>query len=516
MSTRTSRLVALTAATAAGAALALSPTAAASQPDPTAPAGGPAPVHGTSLQDRYIVVFEKGTAARSQRAARSRARSDGARIHRTYTAALDGFAATLPDKALRGLRNNPRVAFLEADRPMRTVDTQSPATWGIDRIDQRSLPLSNSYSYTESGQGVTAYIIDTGIRRTHGELSGRASSGYTAISDGRGTDDCNGHGTHVAGTVGGETYGVAQDVSLVAVRVLDCQGSGSTSGVIAGVDWVTQNASGPSVANMSLGGGVSTALDNAVSSSIASGVTYAVGAGNDYGADACNGSPSRVGSALTVGSSTSSDARSSFSNIGSCLDLFAPGSSITSSWIGSDSATNTISGTSMATPHVAGVAALYLDANPEASASAVGDAIVTTATTNVLSNVGSGSPNRLLYSPLTGGDPVTDPDPTGCDAMPETATGSLSGSGDVDYHPGPSGYYQSGAGTHAGCLSGPSGTDFDLYLEKWNGSRWVVVAQSISSSSEEQVSYSGTSGYYSWRVESWSGSGGYSFGFDRP
>ena len=487
------------------------------RPDRAAPEANRAPVHGTAQDDRYIVVFDKGSTHRQVRSARSDARGNGATIHATYRTVIDGFAATLPPRALRGLRNNPHVAYLEADQPVHLADTESPATWGLDRSDQRSLPLDNSYTYAESGAGVTAYIIDTGIRNSHQEFSGRASSGYTAISDGRGTDDCNGHGTHVAGTVGGETYGVAQDVDLVAVRVLGCNGSGTTSGVIAGVDWVAEDASGPSVANMSLGGGASTSLDNAVSGAIDAGVTFAVAAGNDYGADACDGSPSRVAPALTVGSSTSTDSRSNFSNIGPCLDLFAPGSSITSAWIDSDTDTNTISGTSMATPHVAGAAALFLEANPGASPASVNAAIVDSATSGALSDVGSGSPNLLLYSNLDGSDPEPepDPDPT-CGDLPEGATGTLSGSGDVDYHPAPDGYFYTGAGTHLGCLSGPSSADFDLYLEKWNGWGWSVVAQSISSDSEEEISYSGTSGYYSWRVESWSGSGSYDFGFARP
>ena len=226
------------------------------------------------------------------------------------------------------------------------------------------------------------------------------AAGYTAINDGRGTTDCNGHGTHVAGTVGGTTYGVAKQVTIRPVRVLDCNGSGTTSGVIAGVDWVTSNhaAGAPAVANMSLGGGVSSALDTAVNNSIADGVTYAVAAGNEN-TNACNGSPSRVGAALTVGSTTNTDARSSFSNYGSCLDIFAPGSNITSAWHTGTSATNTISGTSMATPHVAGVAALYLQGNPSASPATVGNAITSTATTGVVSGAQTGSPNRLLYSP---------------------------------------------------------------------------------------------------------------------
>ena len=520
------RLGAGVVASLAGAALALTPavTHAADKPQPQqAPSAaasddGRAPLLGTSADDRYIVVLDKDATKGNLRAAKSDVRADGAKVTHTYTTVLDGFAAKLPPQALKGLRNNPNVAYIEPDRAVQLADTQSPATWGIDRIDQRDLPLSNSYTFDQSGAGVTAYIIDTGVLASHSEFSGRAVSGYSAINDGRGTTDCNGHGTHVAGTVGGETYGVAQDVRLVAVRVLDCNGSGSNSGVIAGVDWVTQNhtAGSPAVANMSLGGGVSSALDTAVANSIADGVTYALAAGNDSGANACNGSPGRVAAGLTIGSTTSSDARSSFSNIGSCLDMFAPGSSITSAWHTSSSATNTISGTSMATPHVAGAAALYLQANPSASPATVGNALISNATTGKVSNPGSGSPNRLLYVGTgTNPDPDPEPEPGGCDSLPEQESGSLS-SGGVRYHPGSSGYYYSGAGAQVGCLSGPSGADFDLYLEKWNGSSWVVVARSISSTSEEDISYSGTSGYYSWRVESYSGSGSYTFGLDRP
>jgi aqualysin 1 len=522
MSARHPRLAAALLAATTSAAVALAPVAAtADQPakDKHTPAdAGPAPVHGTSASDRYIVVFDKGSSKASVNAAKDKAKDKGAKVHHTYSNALDGFAATLSDSALSELRNNKHVSFIEADRKVTVSDTQSPATWGIDRIDQRNLPLNNSYTYQRSGAGVKAYIIDTGMRRTHAEFSGRATSGYSAINDGRGTDDCHGHGTHVAGTVGGETYGVAQDVSLVAVRVLDCTGNGTDSGVIAGIDWVTGNhtAGTPAVANMSLGGGVSSALDTAVNNSINDGVTYALAAGNDNGANACNSSPSRVAAGLTVGSTTNTDARSSFSNIGSCLDLFAPGSSITSSWIGSDSATNTISGTSMATPHVAGAAAVYLQGNPGASPATVNSAIVSSATTGKVTNPGTGSPNRLLFSD-PGGTPPPPPPPTGCSSLPETATGSLGYAGDLDYHPGPNGYYFSSiSGTHVGCLDGPSGVDFDLYLEKWNGSSWVVVAQSISSGPDEQISYSGTSGNYSWRVESYTGAGSYTFGFDRP
>jgi subtilisin family serine protease len=375
-----------------------------------------APLLGTSKADaidgRYIVVLEGRATGADGRAAVRLAKSEGASDVDRYATAVEGFSARLSDAAVAALREDPDVAYIEADQRVSIDTTQSPATWGLDRIDQRNLPLNNAYTYTPTGSGVTAYIIDTGVLGTHSQFSGRMAAGYTAINDGRGTTDCNGHGTHVAGTVGGTTYGVAKQVTIKPVRVLDCTGNGTTSGVIAGVDWVTSNhaAGSPAVANMSLGGGVSSALDTAVNNSIADGVTYAVAAGNEN-TNACNGSPSRVASALTVGSTTSTDARSSFSNYGSCLDLFAPGSSITSAWHTSTSATNTISGTSMATPHVAGVAALYLQGSPSASPATVSNAITSTATTGVVTGAQTGSPNRLLYSPLSGGG--TTPPPTG-------------------------------------------------------------------------------------------------------
>jgi subtilisin family serine protease len=400
-------LGALTAATVTATALSATPASAADRD--RAPLIGTAKAN--AIDGRYIVVLEDRVTAAAERQARSVAKDNGGKVLDNFGAVLNGFSAKLPDAAVDKLRSNPDVAYIEADQRFSIDATQSPATWGLDRIDQRNLPLSNSYTYNATGSGVTAYIIDTGIRASHSEFGGRVGSGYTAISDGNGTNDCNGHGTHVAGTVGGATYGVAKQVTLRPVRVLDCAGSGSTTGVIAGVDWVTSNHSAgtPAVANMSLGGGVSSALDTAVTNSINDGVTYAVAAGNEN-TNACNGSPSRVGAALTVGSTTNTDARSSFSNYGSCLDLFAPGSNITSAWYTGDTATNTISGTSMATPHVAGVAALYLQGAPTSSAATVGSAVVNGATTGVVTGAGTGSPNRLLYSLLGGG---TTPPPTG-------------------------------------------------------------------------------------------------------
>jgi subtilisin family serine protease len=355
-----------------------------------------------AIQNQYIVVLDRdATGRRGEEAVNAREIERlvpdwmGSVTHRFHYA-INGFAATMTEEQALLLSEDSRVAFVEEDAVVEAGATQNNPPWGLDRIGQRNLPLNAVYSYTTTGSGVRAYIIDTGIRRTHTQFGGRAVIGFDAVGGGQNTNDCNGHGTHVAGTVGGSTYGVAKSVTLVAVRVLSCSGSGSTSGVIAGVDWVTNNHVKPAVANMSLGGGISTALDTAVRNSIAAGVTYAISAGNSN-TNAANASPARVAEAITVGATTSNDRRSSFSNFGSVVDIFAPGSGILSAWRTSDTATATLSGTSMAAPHVAGVAARYLQVNPGASPATVRNAVVGDATLNVLSGIPSGTANRLLF-----------------------------------------------------------------------------------------------------------------------
>jgi subtilisin family serine protease len=323
-------------------------------------------------------------------------------VDRVFQHALAGFSGRMSAAAAAALAADPRVDYVEEVGVVGIVTTQTNATWGIDRIDQHTLPLSHTYTYTSTGSGVTAYIIDTGIRTTHSEFGGRAVSGFDAV-DGGTADDCNGHGTHVSGTVGGSTYGVAKNVHLVAVRVLGCNGSGSTAGVIAGIDWATSDhAPGtPAVANMSLGGGRSRALDNAVRNSIADGIAYAIAAGNGnvlgLAKDACRTSPARVAEAMTVSATDETDTRPVWANVGSCVDWFAPGVHITSAWIASDTDTNTISGTSMATPHTTGVAALYLELHPTATPQQVRDALFAATTAGVVIHP-KNTNNNLLFT----------------------------------------------------------------------------------------------------------------------
>jgi subtilisin family serine protease len=360
-----------------------------------------APVKGaiSGATRSYIVVLKPGVAPKA--VASAHASQLGARITHVYQHALTGYSARLSTVALEVVRRDARVAYIEADGIIRAETTQNGATWGLDRIDQRNRPLSTTYNYTNTGSGVTAYIIDSGIRFSHQDFGGRAVSGVDTI-DGGSADDCNSHGTHTAGTVGGTAYGVAKSVTLVAVRVLGCDGSGPTSGVIAGVDWVTGNhVSGPAVANMSLGGGTNSALDTAVRNSIADGITYTLSAGNGNvfgrGVSACNQSPARTADAITVSATNKSDAKPKWANYGNCVDIFAPGVAVVSDSNGSDTATATKDGTSMAAPHVAGVAAMYLQTHPSATPAQVWSAIFSLATKDIVANSKTADHNDLLY-----------------------------------------------------------------------------------------------------------------------
>ncbi|MFF5263530.1 S8 family peptidase [Actinomadura viridis] len=341
---------------------------------------------GQGIEGQYIVTLKKGVSVDETIAKR------GISTKHRFGKVLNGFAAKLSAAQLERLRKTPGVLGVEQDGVIRASATQTnPPSWGLDRIDQTNLPLSNSYTYNRTGAGVTAYIIDTGIATSHSNFGGRASNVYDAF--GGNGQDCNGHGTHVAGTVGSSSYGVAKGVNLRGVRVLDCSGSGSFSGVIAGMNWVASNHTKPAVANMSLGGGYSSSVNSAANSLASSGVFLAVAAGNES-QPACNVSPASAANATTVAASTRTDARATYSNYGGCVDLYAPGSGITSTWL--NGGTNTINGTSMASPHVAGVGALYKAAYGDASYSTIRSWLTSNATSGVITGNPSGTPNLLL------------------------------------------------------------------------------------------------------------------------
>lgn len=476
-----------------------------------------------SIADRYIVILNEDTNENLKFPSETENLSEklitkyGGKVDQLFKHTIKGYSVEMSAAAAARLSLDERVKYVEEDVEVYAASEQTGATVGLDRIDQRNSPLNGIYNYTATGSGVHAYVIDSGIRGTHTDFGGRVVAGFDAFTDGQNGNDCFGHGTHVAGTIGSATYGVAKNVTLHSVRVLNCSGSGTASGIVAAIDWVTGNHIKPAVANVSVSAsGVSTSIDEAIRKSVLAGVTFVVAAANNN-ADACNYSPARAPTAITVGAINNSDARASFSNFGSCLDIFAPGVGTVSLSSADDTSIATMSGTSMASPHVAGVAALFLEKNQLASPATVADSLISASTTGLITNAGANSPNRLLYSLFTSPAPTPTPTPTPTPVpvqmVPPTCagttyTGTLPGTGAITYHSSADGF-DGKAGTYQGTLSVSGNNQASFRLEKKNLLTWTTVANSSNTTSGTNVIYRGSAGVYRWRVYAVSGGGSY-------
>jgi len=456
-----------------------------------------------AIPDRYVVVLEDQPETESKsvdhKVERLQEFYPGNTGH-IYRDAFKGYSVEMTEEGAKLLSEDPDVKYVEQDAIVWQTDTLSSPGWALDRIDQRGLPLDVSYTYSSSdGTGVNVYVIDSGISPNHETLLGRVNAAYDAVHDNTPIDQCNGHGTGVAGVIGNSSFGVARNVNLYSVRVLPCTGYGAVSDVLAGIDWVTRHAVKPAVANMSLETTFSRTVNDAVSASIRSGVTYVVAAGND-GDDACRYSPSAVQEAIVVGATNSTDQRVAYSNFGTCVDILAPGEGVKTIWNTTPATYTYASGTSFASPFVAGVAATYLQQDPAASPQAIAAEIVANATIGAIANVGEGSANSFVFAVLDGGNLP----PVGCGGDPYS--GTLSSPGSSEYQSGPGGF-SGGSGMYSASLAEPAGADFSISLEKKGKNRsWSLVATGVNG----EVLYRGRSGTYRWRIASNSGSGDYS------
>jgi len=452
------------------------------------------------IPNRYIVVLDPNQDLRSD--------PDGTiedlnkyfpgSIGHVFSSAINGYSVEMPRGLAMQLSDDARVKYVEEDSYISEADVEYNPGWGLDRIDQRALPFDFTFNYSSRGSGVNVYILDSGILPTHVELQGRVVQAYNAVHDNTPINQCNGHGTGVAGVVGSATYGVAKNVTLQDVRILPCTGYGTVSDLISGVDWVTHHAVRPAVANMSVTTTISQSVNDAVAAGIASGVTFVVSAGNDS-SDACLASPSGVPEAIVVGAMNNMDSRTSWSNFGSCVDLFAPGETVSTIWNGTDTTTTYAAGTSFSSPFVAGIAAVYLEQHPGATPTEVSAAIVSNATPGVVTDPGLNSPNLLAYSVFSAPAP-----PVGCNGS--MFNGSLNSAGSSDFQSSSTGF-AGGGGLYSGNLQAPGGAVFSLSLERKAKNRWSTVA---TSSSGQPIAYSGRSGTYRWRVAAASGTGSYS------